>query len=104
MKNEEKYKTVQKRQDAFKEFCDRHTCSSCPAGRKTRMCVLGWLELEFKEEVELRKCPFCGGEAKIIDISSSYITHVWIECPKCLSRTVAFCNKEEAIDAWNRRV
>lgn len=104
MTNGEKYKTLQERQDAFKEFCQRRVCSSCPATRKSKNCILGWLELECKGKVELSKCPFCGGEAKIIDFSSSYITHVWIECPKCLSRTVAFCNKEEAITAWNRRV
>lgn len=106
MTNGEKFKTAKERFDEFDKFCLRHNCDNCPAGTVVSLeseCAFNWLELEYKGKEVLRPCPFCSGEAKIIDVHSSYILHHWIECTKCLSRTVAFCNKNEAIDAWNRR-
>ena len=43
---------------------------------------------------KLKKCPFCGGEAEIF----------WVICKECTAETKDFDTKEEAIEAWNRRV
>ena len=60
---------------------------------------------------ELRKCPFCGGEA---DISQSLVSGYGLSgrnynyevfCVECGCRTRFFYDSEfEAIVAWNRRV
>ena len=50
---------------------------------------------------ELRKCPFCGGEAEMF-FDVPYASYV--ECLKCGSRTKICYTKAEAIAAWNRRV
>lgn len=56
---------------------------------------------------ELKKCPFCGGEAEVSFYKS---TESWyVEC--ALSKgscatipcTYPYSTKEEAIEAWNRR-
>ena len=56
---------------------------------------------------ELKPCPFCGGKAKFI-YSMPYSA---IVCKKCKVITKVFVDyyeqqdgKEEAIEAWNRRV
>ncbi len=49
---------------------------------------------------ELRKCPFCGGEAIEVRASESY----WVRCSDC-DAEIALCDsRSEAIAAWNRRV
>ena len=48
---------------------------------------------------ELKKCPFCGGEAIL---EGTYMFDVI--CTKCGVRTSWYKTKEEAIEAWNRRV
>ena len=49
---------------------------------------------------ELRKCPFCGGEAEL----HSGLLNNWVLCLQCGVETKAKLNKQEAIAAWNRRV
>ena len=61
---------------------------------------------------ELKKCPFCGGEAIIHTVEAN--THVFakqmtdygggtfIECRKCTC-ALSGETEEEAIEAWNRR-
>lgn len=51
------------------------------------------------KETELKPCPFCGGKAEL----SNY-THYWIGCKDCWVETKCYKSKEEAIEAWNRRV
>jgi Lar family restriction alleviation protein len=47
---------------------------------------------------KLKRCPFCGGEAIVVDIND------WIiECSKCYGKVGLFEQKEEAIKAWNAR-
>jgi len=50
---------------------------------------------------ELKRCPFCGGEAH------AYMNNFWwVACEKANHGCVtmgAFLSKKEAIDAWNRR-
>ena len=54
---------------------------------------------------ELKKCPFCGGEAKIEINTEMGGTQYQVLCTKC-PVTVGrywFWKKEEAIKAWNTR-
>ena len=47
----------------------------------------------------LLKCPFCGGEARVVIAIESY----WVRCFDC-GAEIAICDtKPEAIAAWNRR-
>ena len=49
---------------------------------------------------ELRKCPFCGGEATMAGRVCAY----WIDCTKCHGESGLYSTVEDAIAAWNRRV
>ncbi len=54
------------------------------------------------KELELKPCPFCGSEAKVIgsDKYSDYLT----KCLKCGASSEYFDTREKAAEAWNRRV
>jgi Lar family restriction alleviation protein len=51
----------------------------------------------------LKPCPFCGGEAVLID--NGYFTDVSCKNFHCRgwADDLMFKTKEEAIEAWNRR-
>ena len=64
--------------------------------------------------MELKPCPFCGGEAMLI--ANPSIGIVYIQCQSCtamvgrkrkiISSMIGkefFANKQEEIEAWNRR-
>ena len=54
---------------------------------------------------ELERCPFCGGEAKMhTRLNSPYYAAV-CKNTKCPGHNlyVLFWNREDAIEAWNRR-
>lgn len=55
---------------------------------------------EIKCNIPLKKCPFCGGEAKFVktDIAE------YVQCTRCKAKTGAISSFEEAAKAWNRRV
>lgn len=59
---------------------------------------------------ELKPCPFCGGEARLrafrtyIQSKHRMGEKYYIECCECGLNAPNFINKEEAIEAWNRRV
>lgn len=58
---------------------------------------------------EIKKCPFCGGEAKINteDVFAEEGYFVGCVNEDCIGSTVIgviFYEKEDAIRAWNRRV
>lgn len=50
---------------------------------------------------ELKKCPFCGGEAK----TEKYLLVYWrVRCTKCFTlQTEMVTSEKSAIAAWNRR-
>ena len=50
---------------------------------------------------KLKPCPFCGGEACILEICG-YDMPFEVFCG-CGGRVAYYETKEEAIDAWNRR-
>lgn len=52
---------------------------------------------------ELRRCPFCGGAAKLNDAWPHYVF-----CTRCNARTVNCCEfgedgEKRAVELWNRR-
>lgn len=49
--------------------------------------------------MELKPCPFCGGEAS----PTVYKNEAVVECIDCDARTGIFDTEEEAVEAWNRR-
>lgn len=58
---------------------------------------------------DLKPCPFCGGEAYICKENIPYHPTLYaVDCgnDKCLvdPSTEFYEDKEEAIEAWNRRV
>ena len=63
--------------------------------------------------IDLKPCPFCGGEARIrtgITSSVPKLSKALVTCQKCLASTDWFCDTEsdaefvfKAIEAWNRR-
>ena len=55
---------------------------------------------------ELKRCPFCGGEAetRCSVAYAGYVYDGYVECLECGSRTPIYYTKAEAIAAWNRRV
>ena len=60
---------------------------------------------------ELLPCPFCGGEAKLIDDAPNHCRIPWFGIGCASERCIAFtgygvrlfCTRTEAIAAWNRR-
>ena len=63
---------------------------------------LQWLvDQGFVEVVEeaLKPCPFCGGEAEM-ESHNEY----WAVCNDCEGSTDMYLTKQEAIEAWNKRV
>lgn len=58
-------------------------------------------------ELKLRKCPFCGGEADMVDEGSECSPdRFWACCPNpsCfVEGTGVYATEEEAAQAWNTR-
>ena len=64
-------------------------------------CNLGACSFEIKE---LKPCPFCGGEAKVMDMGYPH----WVYCTKCGAKVHggvvgAIKGVNASIEAWNRR-
>lgn len=110
MTNGEKFKTALERVDAFRHWCkSQQHCDSCPVGkmiednkRYSSQCALFWLDLKY--ETGLEPCPFCGSEASLCSGTEDH--YVLCKNENCAASLVArsFSSKEEAIEAWNRRV
>ena len=64
--------------------------------------------------IELKLCPFCGGDGKLINLVSRgvpYMSYAHVECKKCKNTTANFFDTDgnfaymfEAIRAWNKRI
>lgn len=67
---------------------------------------------------KLKRCPFCGGNAKLKLRNVNSTITIWCECTKCNAKTEGYCPnisnhetameliencKEMAIEAWNIR-
>lgn len=49
---------------------------------------------------KLKPCPFCGGEAKVMDRGFPH----WVYCTKCYAKVHGGTRDEkDSIEAWNRR-
>lgn len=109
MTNEEKYKTPEKRQDAFNRYCTTRMCSDCQVHKihnpDVRVgCMFRWLALEAEEEKPLA-CPFCGGDAEVFSAMYAHrLDGARVRCTRCWAITPVYKDESEAIAAWNRRV
>jgi Lar family restriction alleviation protein len=102
MTNGEKFKTAEERQSNYNKFCKQYVkWHHCPLCYSARFCRFKWLDLEYKEE--LKPCPFCGTEARLISGTEDH--YVVCRNNDCAAALVArsFSSEEEAIAAWNRR-
>ena len=56
--------------------------------------------------IELKPCPFCGGEAKAV----IHVANAYISCKKCSATSAAvtvaadICAVDKAAELWNNRV
>lgn len=50
----------------------------------------------------LRRCPFCGGKARMA-VSLDEETH-WVVCPPCGASSPCSYEQADAARAWNKRV
>ena len=61
------------------------------------------------EEIKLKKCPCCGGEARVEYRLDFATKQVRAKCSKChlstewVDESVDYCAKEEVAKAWNLR-
>ena len=63
------------------------------------------------EQIELKPCPFCGGEAKLHACGEFendalrilYAGSVGVHCTQCRVATIPYKSIREATKAWNRR-
>lgn len=52
---------------------------------------------------ELKPCPFCGGEAELIEHTYGAYKDATVACKQCGIRSTLFSNDLEAVMFWNRR-
>lgn len=52
---------------------------------------------------KLKPCPFCGGEAEMIENDLAARSVYIVMCKVCDSMTATRFTQEEAAGAWNRR-
>ena len=106
MTNEEKYKTPEERENAFRKFCYSYVddigkgCRECPAKTNDpiKHCQFNWLALEVEDEKPL-PCPCCGGRASVT-VGTNWAQ---VKCQVCRLETELESSRGEAIAKWNRR-
>ena len=104
MTNGEKFQTPKERAREYKKYCSSHGmgCNKCPLNKFSSVrCPYEWLNLEYKEEV--KKCPFCGGKARIASDIHEGIEYHRVECTKCYCCTSGKLSLDRAIEVWNWR-
>ena len=52
---------------------------------------------------KLKPCPFCGGEAELVNIGAKLCDPITVACKQCKCNTQWFDRECDAIKAWNRR-
>ena len=52
---------------------------------------------------KLKPCPFCGGEAEIVEDRLYGEDYYAGRCKSCAATSIFEFTKEEAVDKWNRR-
>lgn len=52
------------------------------------------------DKMELKSCPFCGGEAELTGFNAP---EYWVWCPTCKASTDAHTGMTNAVEAWNTR-
>lgn len=55
------------------------------------------------EKLDLKPCPFCGGQGKVMIPTGRYLTFYVVMCEECRCRTKEFPDKEMAVEVWDRR-
>ena len=55
-------------------------------------------------ELTLKPCPFCGGEAILVKDFSSFKDWTYVRCKECGAATSVSGNAYKAIELWNKRV
>lgn len=52
----------------------------------------------------MKKCPFCGGAAKIVEHRTPYSVTYSVRCRECKAETwTYFIRREDAVKVWERR-
>lgn len=57
-------------------------------------------------ELKLKPCPFCGGEAYLLNMANCM---VYVKCKSCKAETggvhieAGYCANDKAVEVWNRR-
>ncbi len=61
--------------------------------------------------IELKPCPFCGGEAEMVTTVLCHMSMAYVKCKECDAKAQTFGDRSHdgsyifsAIEAWNRRV
>ena len=53
--------------------------------------------------IELKMCPFCGGEAILETVDDSNPEERYIYCPKCDFESGVYSEPQFIVEKWNRR-
>jgi Lar family restriction alleviation protein len=59
------------------------------------------MKMDKAKMIELKPCPFCGGEAIIAD---AYGPYAIVSCKSCPCAVEVYGSMKYAVETWNRRV